>query len=107
LKWPNDIYAKVDGELKKMGGILVTSEWFGDTGSFRVTIGCGLNVLNTRPSTCLQDLVKEPLEIEAVLAVILAEFEALYQELTSQENVIDVFGVFRERYYRHWLHTYY
>jgi biotin--protein ligase len=105
LKWPNDIYLNLDGTLKKIGGILVTSEWFAETASFRVTIGCGLNVLNTKPSACLQDVASEPLQVEMILAAILAEFQSLYHELIGQMPTNDMFGIFRERYYKSWLHT--
>jgi biotin--protein ligase len=105
LKWPNDIYLNLDGALKKIGGILVTSEWFAETASFRVTIGCGLNVLNTKPSACLQDVATQPLQVEMILAAILAEFQTLYHELIHQLPSNDMFGIFRERYYKSWLHT--
>jgi biotin--protein ligase len=105
LKWPNDIYCKVDGITKKIGGILITSEYISESMSFNVTIGCGLNVLNSKPSMCLQDLTDTPICIEIVLAAILAEFQQLYDELIHQSNSTDPFGIFRERYYHCWLHT--
>jgi biotin--protein ligase len=105
LKWPNDIYAKTSDGLKKIGGILITSEYLPETSNFALTIGCGINVLNSKPSTCLQDLGEEKIEMELVLALILEEFETLYQELVKANLSFDCFSTFRERYYQHWLHT--
>ena len=43
LKWPNDIVYMLDGELHKLGGILL--ELFGDAaGMCSVVVGLGLNV---------------------------------------------------------------
>ncbi|KAJ3270236.1 hypothetical protein HDV01_000453 [Terramyces sp. JEL0728] len=103
LKWPNDIYAKTKDGLKKIGGILITSEFFQK--SFALTVGCGLNVLNSKPSVCLQDLTLNKIEMEMILASILSEFELLYTELLGYIGIEDVFGPFRERYYKYWLHT--
>lgn len=108
LKWPNDIYIKKgDGTLKKIGGILVTSEYSG--GTFGVTIGCGLNVLNPLPSTSISEYATDgtALEIELAFALILSKFQELYYELVDQDGSDDVFQVFRERYYNCWLHTYF
>jgi biotin--protein ligase len=104
LKWPNDIYVKnLDGSLKKIGGILVTSEYSNDI--FCVTIGCGLNVLNRKPSTCLQEYTNSSLNIEMVLAKVITEFESLYTELLNSSIPGDPFADFRERYYTYWLHS--
>ncbi|KAJ2994863.1 biotin holocarboxylase synthetase [Globomyces sp. JEL0801] len=94
LKWPNDIYVKLGEELKKVG-------------AFHLTIGCGLNVLNSKPSICLQDLISDTLSKELLLSKILTTFQDLYQELTYNinSNEKDVFQPFRDRYYQHWLHT--
>jgi biotin--protein ligase len=105
LKWPNDIYAKTDEGLQKIGGILVTSEYSSDDCEFVLTIGCGLNILNQKPSTCIQNLTSNPLSLEKSLADILVEFDSLYEELDSQIIAHDCFAIFRERYYKHWLHS--
>lgn len=104
LKWPNDIYTKIDGDLRKIGGILVTTEFDSDSLTFNATIGCGLNILNSKPSTCLQDLTDIPLELESIFASILSEFQVLYEELNDQPSN-DCFAIFRDRYYKYWLHT--
>ncbi|KAK0544450.1 biotin holocarboxylase synthetase [Tilletia horrida] len=74
IKWPNDLYAEVDEDLEssglgqrqgvftregkryaKLGGILVNSQ-FADK-EFILVVGCGVNVLNRRPTTSVSDLI--------------------------------------------------
>ncbi len=62
IKWPNDVYAEVEdadgngGEkLKiKIGGILVTTSFL--KGEWKVIVGCGINILNSEPTTSLSKL---------------------------------------------------
>lgn len=113
LKWPNDIYIDTNAAsvgidtadlgLKKIGGILVTSEYV--DGRFKVLIGCGINVLNHRPTVSIDMFAKQEIEVEKVFASILNSFESLYMEFEGGEETDDVFGPFRERYYSSWLHT--
>ncbi|KAK0534277.1 biotin holocarboxylase synthetase [Tilletia horrida] len=81
IKWPNDLYAEVGdaGDVEgageaaselggrkgtfvqggkryaKLGGILVNSQ-FADK-EFLLVVGCGVNVLNRRPTTSVSDLI--------------------------------------------------
>lgn len=77
IKWPNDVYAEVpypaevddaDGQTqrvggfdrlgkfyRKVGGVLVTSHIAG--GDMRIVVGCGINVSNILPTTCLQEVL--------------------------------------------------
>jgi biotin--protein ligase len=89
----------------KLGGILVTSEFSPQKSSFALTIGCGINILNTKPSACLQDFSTTPIKIESVLASILYEFEHLYNEMINQSTSFDCFAPFKQRYYNNWLHS--
>ena len=91
--------------MQKLGGILVNSEYQYETATFLVTVGCGVNVLNSAPSVCMQDLTCEKVEIESVLAGILWEFNCLYQEMIDESNSLDCFSIFRQRYYDIWLHS--
>ena len=71
--------------------------------------GCGLNVTNSDPTTCLNDIVKAyseehsvslaPLSLEQVLAVTLNQLELLW-------NQFQKFGPasFLDEYYEKWLH---
>lgn len=106
LKWPNDIYIKKeDGSLKKVGGILVSSEF--TSNKFGVIIGCGINFTNSLPTISIAEhaIDSSVLEMELFFAQIMAKFQELYYELMEQEGNEDVFQIFRERYYSHWLHT--
>ena len=107
LKWPNDIYAKLQGDLIKIGGILITTEF--QAGRLLVTIGCGLNVSNPKPSICLNAFASVEYHLEPLLARILSIFESVYLEFVRySENVseADPFNPFLQRYYANWLHTY-
>ncbi|XP_029029227.1 biotin--protein ligase isoform X2 [Betta splendens] len=53
VKWPNDIYYS---NLMKLGGVLVTSTVIGST--FHLLIGCGVNVTNSNPTICINDLIQ-------------------------------------------------
>ena len=53
IKWPNDIYSN----QHKLAGILCNSEYH--KGEFKVITGVGLNVSNSLPSTCINDILKE------------------------------------------------
>jgi biotin---protein ligase len=89
--------------LDKIGGILVTSEFMGS--QFAMTIGCGLNVCNSKPTVCLQDMISGTahVDIETVLASIMVEFELLYTEMMAKGDAD--FTPFLSRYYSYWLHT--
>ena len=53
IKWPNDVYASG----KKIAGVLTHSAYRNKV--FRITVGCGINVANSEPSTCLDDLLRQ------------------------------------------------
>jgi biotin-(acetyl-CoA carboxylase) ligase len=54
IKWPNDIYVN---RTHKVGGILCNSQYDGRT--FSVVIGFGLNINNSKPTTCINDVIRE------------------------------------------------
>ncbi|KAI8818983.1 biotin-protein ligase [Fimicolochytrium jonesii] len=121
LKWPNDIYARVDDGpdgLRKIGGILVTSSY--QDGAFRMVIGCGVNVSNARPTTSLQELQRlhsmklgsskaspDLVTVEEVLARFMTQFERDYKLFadTAKSGRGFAFEPFLERYYAAWLHS--
>lgn len=80
LKWPNDIL--VDG--KKLGGILIETD-FDDTKKSTICyIGIGLNRLSapdtiSYPTTCLLSYTSTPPEIDDLVSQIHAEFENLLE----------------------------
>ncbi|EJU01359.1 class II aaRS and biotin synthetase [Dacryopinax primogenitus] len=105
LKWPNDVYAIVErGERRKLGGILVGTNYL--KGRFELVIGCGLNVLNTRPTTSLKHLLSlhsaPPPTLESVLARLLPTFDAIWSLFLSQHGD---FRLFEEEYLTYWLHS--
>lgn len=72
-------------------------------------IGCGLNLNNSTPVTCVNDLIKEfnaqnnttlpELKHEVLLALIFNEFERLYNIVQAGD-----LEYFYELYYSLWLH---
>ncbi|GJJ08069.1 hypothetical protein Clacol_002276 [Clathrus columnatus] len=110
LKWPNDIYAVLDTfdqfgrpksrELKKLGGILVTTSFVGN--EVDVVIGCGLNVLNKHPTVSISQLSKEELELEKVTACIMTSFETIWTRFLANQCS---FSPFLDQYLKYWLHS--
>lgn len=105
IKWPNDLYA---AKQIKLGGILTTSTIHSDVAI--INIGCGINLSNSDPTTCINDLIKEynrkngtqlkQLPYEKFLAVTFSRFEDLFNSI--QKNGTDeLFPL----YYKHWLHS--
>uniref|UniRef100_A0A7E4WC57 BPL/LPL catalytic domain-containing protein n=1 Tax=Panagrellus redivivus TaxID=6233 RepID=A0A7E4WC57_PANRE len=99
IKWPNDIYY---GRQFKIGGIIVTSNISGDT--MHCVIGSGLNVANSKPTVCINDMLPEAsdqvLTVEEVLAEVMNKFE-YYVNLFENRGK----EAFLKRYYDFWLHT--
>lgn len=105
IKWPNDLYA---AKKIKIGGILTTSTILSDLAI--INIGCGINLSNADPTTCLNELIKEynrkngttlkELPYEKFFAVTFSRLEALFNSI--QKNGTDeLFPL----YYKHWLHS--
>ncbi len=122
--WPNDVYAEVEdadgngGEkLKiKIGGILVTTSFL--KGEWKVIVGCGINILNSEPTTSLSKLHQLATEkyqrtkkdvtglgevptMEGSLARILVAFEPLWEEFLEKKG----FEPFLDEYLGRWMHT--
>ncbi|KAJ7628415.1 class II aaRS and biotin synthetase [Roridomyces roridus] len=105
LKWPNDIYAVLDGEKKKIGGILVNTSFSG--GKVDIIIGSGLNVLNPPPITSLSQLLPPDesdtqLSMERTAAAILVKFETMWSEFVQGRGS---FEPFMSLYLRRWMHS--
>ncbi|XP_072379075.1 biotin--protein ligase isoform X1 [Diabrotica undecimpunctata] len=105
IKWPNDLYAD---KSVKIGGLIVNSNVQGDT--VGIVIGCGVNLDNANPTTCINDLIRKrneakgtnlrPISYEVYFASVFNEFEKLF--LTIQEGNMDDFY---DLYYQYWLHN--
>lgn len=59
VKWPNDVYAvdKTSNTCTKISGVLASATCT-DPGEVRCLVGIGVNVANSKPTTCLHDLIK-------------------------------------------------
>ncbi|KAG8986651.1 biotin holocarboxylase synthetase [Tulasnella sp. JGI-2019a] len=110
LKWPNDLYVVVEDNagketLKKVGGILVTTNFGGD-GVVDVVVGCGLNVLNPLPTASLSQLLSAQqstaLTLEQVAATILPMFEQMWGTFVAHGGT---FEPFVDLYLKRWLHS--
>lgn len=106
LKWPNDVYIlREDGTKSKIGGILVTTNYMGDT--MHVVIGCGLNVLNNQPTVkSLAQLFSsgppESLTMENMAANLMATFEVMWRQFAEAKGSFEpFFNLYLER----WLHS--
>lgn len=103
IKWPNDIYAK----NAKIGGIIVNSQM--DATVVICNVGIGINLSNSTPTICINDLINEynlkngttlpNLTLEKALALIFNEIERLMKIVQSGnlQYLLDL-------YYKHWLH---
>jgi len=99
IKWPNDLIHKET--LAKLGGILAKSSIMGK--KVQVLIGCGINVENWQPTTCLNDLTdwEEKMTRGELMARVINKLEVI---MTQYENPVERDDVI-QRYYSHWLHT--
>ena len=104
IKWPNDIYF---GKSIKLGGIIALGS--SDGKNFVFTIGCGVNVANSFPTSSLNDCVKQhnvefnkdlpKLTPEQVIAVTLNQVEDLLAKV-QDSGVAAVLPM----YYEYWIH---
>ncbi|WWC87886.1 biotin-[acetyl-CoA-carboxylase] ligase [Kwoniella dendrophila CBS 6074] len=126
IKWPNDIYAEVEGvggtEIgsgkkgkAKLGGILVNTNFVG--GKWRIVVGCGINVLNALPTTSLSQLhsllaakisstasnkaLPTPPTMEGTFAKIMNSFDSKWEQFIEEKG----FKGFMDEYHGRWLHS--
>lgn len=124
LKWPNDIYANSD---KKIGGLIVTSLIEGDMAICNIGkknisilkcmsftnitffIGLGVNLSNSLPTTCINDMIKAYnkknlkclplLSFEKTLAIIFNEIELILNQVQTGD-----LEYLYNLYYKYWMH---
>lgn len=106
IKWPNDIYSNG----MKIGGVLCYSTYRAK--EFQVVIGVGLNLDNSQPTTCVNDILQgrhaelqqqsiwQPIIREELLACILHRLQGLLGKLAA-----DGFAPLQQAYLQAWLHT--
>lgn len=104
IKWPNDLYAY---SKVKIGGLVARS--FLDAEEAVVNIGCGINLNNKNPTTCVNDMIDkynkenntqlETIQFEIFFARIFNEIERIY-DIVQNGNM----DYFFELYEKNWLH---
>lgn len=120
IKWPNDLYIRTDGSIetgavtnslitggnfKKIGGIIVNTNSI-NSSTMALIIGCGINVSNDRPTTCLNSVLSKVSDLddlftqENVLAEFMNTLEPMYTSFLHSG-----FTPFLEEYHQHWMHT--
>ncbi|XP_067648145.1 uncharacterized protein Hcs isoform X2 [Eurosta solidaginis] len=104
LKWPNDIYAN---GVQKIGGIIVKTIMSGP--KVIVNLGCGINLDNEKPTTCINAMIREQnlknhskipiLKYEQFVALTFNEIENLLEKVK-----LGKFDYFYNLYYKLWMH---
>ncbi|XP_017009977.2 biotin--protein ligase isoform X2 [Drosophila takahashii] len=106
IKWPNDIYANGN---QKIGGLVINTTLQGSQAI--INIGSGINLNNSKPTVCINDLIREHnarapnnklpiLKYEMFIATIFNEIERLLGEVQNGD-----FDSFYALYYSLWLHS--
>lgn len=99
IKWPNDLYCD---RSHKVGGMLLQCKSRDD--SFQLSIGCGMNVSNEKPTLCLNDMLPKEAETritkEQLIAETLNRFS--YYMMDYDNNGPETF---RRKYHEYWLHS--
>ncbi|XP_026872786.2 biotin--protein ligase isoform X1 [Electrophorus electricus] len=104
VKWPNDIYF---GNLIKLGGVLVSSTAMAST--FHLLVGCGLNVSNSNPTICVNDLVAQHNREHGCSLEPLSPEQLIGRSVTLLEELIGRFQLQGPQaalplYYQRWVH---
>ncbi|XP_067122410.1 biotin--protein ligase isoform X2 [Centruroides vittatus] len=104
LKWPNDIYF----DKNKLAGILVESTVL--AGKINCYVGCGMNIDNSYPTICVNDIIKiynrntgnnlPCFTVEEYIALILTRLEINIDKFQNEG-----YEAFLSTYYKYWLHS--
>ncbi|XP_043848821.1 biotin--protein ligase isoform X2 [Dromiciops gliroides] len=105
VKWPNDIYYS---DQIKLGGVLVNSTLVGTT--FHILIGCGVNVNNSNPTICINDLIIEYNKKHNKKLSLFRVDCLIARTITTLERLIDAFqdkgpNAVLPLYYKYWIHS--
>ncbi|XP_066590488.1 biotin--protein ligase-like isoform X2 [Prorops nasuta] len=105
IKWPNDIYT---GRTAKIGGILVTNQI--DCSCHVCNIGTGINLSNTSPTVCINDLIKlynQTNEAKLPLFTLERYTALVFNEMENLINLMqtDKMNDFFQLYYKYWMHS--
>ncbi|XP_044526202.1 biotin--protein ligase [Gracilinanus agilis] len=105
VKWPNDIYYS---DQMKLGGVLVNSTLVGTT--FYILIGCGVNVNNSNPTICINDLIVEYNKKHNKNLSLFRVDYLIARTVTVLERLICAFqdkgpNAVLPLYYKYWVHS--
>ncbi|KAJ8682026.1 hypothetical protein QAD02_017818 [Eretmocerus hayati] len=105
IKWPNDLYA---GNNFKIGGLVVSTSL--DSTTAICNLGVGVNLSNSSPTVCINDLIKKcnetskkkvkKLTLERYLALVFNELESLL-DIVQAGNMDHLYKL----YYKYWMHN--
>lgn len=104
LKWPNDIYHVDCNDKCKIGGVLIKTNTVQRT-KYSIIISFGLNVSNSEPTTCIDDILSKfqvdtKIEIDELVANIVNNLEEVIANF-SEDAFIDI----KQDYMSRWIHT--
>lgn len=108
LKWPNDVYIKLDDEnkstsLAKIGGVIVSCNIFAN--EFAIVFGSGTNVDNPHPTMSANSRISQlNAGPKIMIESLLARFMTILDDMT-QRFFVSGFGIFQEEYKSVWLHN--
>uniref|UniRef100_A0A5F8H0K9 Holocarboxylase synthetase n=1 Tax=Monodelphis domestica TaxID=13616 RepID=A0A5F8H0K9_MONDO len=105
VKWPNDVYYS---DHMKLGGVLVNSTLVGTT--FHILVGCGVNVNNSNPTICINDVIADYNKKHNTELSLLRVDYLIARTVTTLERLI---GAFQDKgpnavlplYYKYWVHS--
>lgn len=87
LKWPNDIIymEQITNVGWKIGGVLVHTREIHD--SYDITLSFGLNILNSKPTTCIRDILgsSQDVSIDSIVADVMNNLEQCTYELDDEK----------------------
>lgn len=104
LKWPNDIYYQdSEGKRSKIGGILIKTT--NEENRYVIIVSFGLNVFNSEPTTCINDILAHfksdvNVEIDELVAKIVNRLEEMIADFT-EDTLPDI----KQDYMSRWIHT--
>lgn len=99
IKWPNDFYFN---RSHKIGGLLASAKTRDDGIEF--VIGVGVNVSNSKPTVCLNDMLPENAEKEFTCEEVIAESLNKFEEYLTMYELKGQTD-FLKHYYEYWLHS--
>lgn len=106
VKWPNDIYCVIEQNdrcvnSRKLGGVIVQANHINDKFT-KLLIGLGLNIDNSDPTYCLNELISNFKLPTTTREIVLARFSTMFPILVQKWSLD--FEKFQTDYKRRWIH---